>query len=158
VLTPSQVSVWRWRDATLLSEGKGWSGLAPEVRAPTFERGAAASGLCRRQRASQLLALREDGDHTEHLREDVLSRYTIRCSSLAEVDGRGTLLTVQVYGVAWNPFKANTFVTHGVKHLKIWNRHAQTEPRAKPMQWKARNGVFEIESAPTHVSLRARWV
>jgi len=29
--THHTVSVWRWRDGTLLSEAKGWSGLAPAI-------------------------------------------------------------------------------------------------------------------------------
>ena len=42
----------------------------------------------------------------------------------------------QVYGVVWNPFKADEFVTYGVKHIKWWRPNPETG------QWEGIPGSF----------------
>ena len=42
----------------------------------------------------------------------------------------------QVYGVVWNPFKADEFVTYGVKHIKWWRPNPDTG------QWEGIPGSF----------------
>ena len=32
----------------------------------------------------------------------------------------------QVFGVLWNPFKQNEFLTYGVKHIKWWTPNPET--------------------------------
>ena len=55
-----------------------------------------------------------------------------------------------MFGIVANPFIPFQFVTHGVRHLKIWTHELTSLDDANmPTKWRSRTGIFNV--APIHV-------